>query len=126
VGDELVADWVKKVGKNSSDNEDKAEGRKDNSAFCNEDKKQEPHPFANAMAEKFGADPAWVMENFCGGYSMGAIMLALRTKAINGANPNDILAKRSEGLGWGAIWKELKMIGNEREANTPPGQLKKP
>jgi hypothetical protein len=53
-------------------------------------------------------------------------MLALRTKAINGANPDVTLAKRSEGLGWGAIWKELKMIGNEREAKSPPGLLKKP
>lgn len=126
VGEELVAEWVKKVGRNSSDNEDKAEGRKDNSAWCNADKKQEAHPFATAMAEKFEADPAWVMKNFCDGYSMGAIMLALRTQAINGADPDKILALRAEGLGWGAIWKDLKMIGNEREAKTPPGLLKKP
>jgi len=126
VGEELVADWVRKVGRNSSENEDKAEGRKDNSAYCNADKKQEPHPFANAMAEKYDADPAWVMENFCNGYSMGAIMLALKTQAINGADPDDILSMRSEGQGWGAIWKELKMIGSERDAKTPPGLLKKP
>jgi hypothetical protein len=126
VGIGLVADWVKKIGKGSSENEDRAEGRKDNSAWCNADKKQEAHPFAKVLAEKYGANPTWVMQNFCDGYSMGAIMLALKTHAINGANPDDILSKRADGLGWGAIWKELKMIGSEREAKTPPGQLKKP
>lgn len=124
-GETLMADWVKKVGKNTSDNEDKAEGRKDNSAYCNDDKKQDPHPFAEALAEKFDADPSWVMENFCNGYSMGAIMLALKTEAITGADPEVLLGMRAE-MGWGAIWKELKLIGSEREAKTPPGQLKKP
>jgi len=127
-GDVLMAEWVRKVGKNSAENEDKAEGRKDNSAYCNTDKKQVPHPMAAALAEKFEADPELVMEKFCGGYSMGAIMLALKTQTIigNAADWEEILAQRGEGDGWGAIWKELKMIGNERDAKTPPGQLKKP
>lgn len=125
-GDEFMAEWVKKIGKNSADNEEKSEGKKDNSAYCDAEKKQEDHPLAAALEEKFGADPAWVMDQFCGGYSMGAIMLALKTQSISGADPDEILAKRAEGQGWGAIWKELKMIGNERDAKTPPGQLKKP
>jgi hypothetical protein len=126
VGDELVADWVRKVGRNSAENEDKAEGRKDNSAYCNAGKKQDPHPFALALAEKFDADPSWVMQNFCDGYSMGAILLALKTGSIKDIDPDDILAMRAGGMGWGAVWKELKMIGSEREAKTPPGWLKKP
>jgi hypothetical protein len=125
-GDELLAEWVRKVGGKSSENEEKSEGKKDNSAYCNPDKKQDAHPMAAALAEKYGADPAWVMDNFCGGYSMGAIMLALKTQTITGADPDEMLELRSEGQGWGAIWKELKMIGNERDAKTPPGLLKKP
>ena len=125
-GDDLIAEWVKKIGKKSSEYENETEGKKDNSAYCDASKKQDPHPMAAALAEKYGADPAWVMDNFCNGYSMGAIMLALKTQAINGADPDETLSKRAEGQGWGAIWKELKMIGNERDAKTPPGQLKKP
>jgi hypothetical protein len=131
LGGELTAEWVKKVGKNSADNEDKAEGRKDNSAYCNADKKQEPHPMAAALAVKYGVEPTWVMDNFCGGYSMGAIMLALKTGDLKDTEEdleeyaNGILAQRAEGQGWGAIWKDLNMIGSERDAKTPPGLLKK-
>lgn len=126
-GEDLIAEWIKKIGKDSSEYEDEAEGKKDNSAYCDAEKKQEPHPMASALAEKFDTNPEWVMDHFCGGYSMGAIMLALKTQAINNETVADeILAKRANGQGWGAIWKELKMIGSEREAKTPPGQLKKP
>lgn len=122
----LLADWVRKIGKDASEDEDAAEGSKRNSAYCDADKKQEPHPLATSLAERFDVTPAWVMEKFCGGYSMGAIMLALKTHAINGADADELLEKRAGGQGWGAIWQELKMIGHEKDVKTPPGLLKKP
>ena len=40
-------------------------------------------------------------------------------------DPAALLAKRASGQGWGAIWKDLKLIGNEKDVKTPPGQLMK-
>ncbi len=105
--------------------EDTSEGSKaTDSAYCNGDK-TEPHPMAAALAERYDVTTEWVMGYFCDGYGMGAIMLALRTQQINGADPDALLAQRAEGKGWGVIWKELKMIGSEADVHTPPGQLKK-
>jgi len=123
----MVADWVREVGAGESNDEDAAEGSKaNNSAYCNGDKQQHPHPFATALAEKYGVTTDWVMGYFCSGYGMGAIMLALKTHEINGADANALLAQRASGQGWGAIWQDLKMIGNEKDVQTPPGLLKKP
>jgi hypothetical protein len=121
----LVADWVKKVVSEPAD-EDTAEGGKAaNAAFCADGKKQAPHPMAVVLAEKYGVTTDWVMENYCKGYSIGAIMLALKTHQISGASADDLLARRSGGEGWGAIWQEQHMIGNEKDANPHPGLLKK-
>jgi len=123
----LAAEWVKKTGAGASDDENAPEGSKaNNAAYCKSNGKQTPHPMASALAEKFGVSTDWVMGYFCNGYGMGAIMLALKTQQINGADPGVMLAQRASGQGWGAIWQELKMIGNERDVQTPPGLLKKP
>jgi hypothetical protein len=70
----------------------------------------------------------WVMEYFCDGYGMGQIMLALKTSELEGieTNPDSLLAERANGVGWGNIWKNMGLIGSEREGHSPPGLLKKP
>jgi len=112
----------------TEDDQDEAEGKRDNSAFCTEGKQDKPHPLAPALAERYGADEAWVMDTFCDGYSIGAIMLALKTSQLDGvtASPDELLAGRSEGVGWGALWKDMGLIGSEKNGHSPPGLLKKP
>jgi hypothetical protein len=129
-----VAESVKVVGQGGDDtekeekNEDKAEGEKDNSAFCAEDKQEKNHPLAAKLSEHYDVEEEWVMEKICDGYSVGAIMLALKTSQLDGVDttPEELLAGRADGVGWGQIWKELKLIGAEKNGNSPPGQLKKP
>lgn len=126
----ILADSIKEVGKGSDDDNDEVEneteGSKDNSAYCADEKQEDSHPLANKIAERFGVAEEWVMSYLCDGYSIGAIMLALKTSEINGVDPVTLLAGRSQGQGWGQIWKELGLIGGEREGHSPPGQLKKP
>jgi len=114
--------------KPDNDNENKPEGGKDNSAFCAEDKQDKPHPFAPIMAERYGVTEESVTEYFCQGYSIGAIMLALKTSQMDGADvdPSELLANRAAGNAWGQIWKGLNLIGNEKDGNSPPGLLNKP
>src|SRR5512137_1816828 len=83
----IAADWVKKVNPDEVDEEDAPEGSKaENSAYCDPSKKQQPHPMAAALAEKYDVTTEWVMGYFCDGFGMGQIMLALKTHQINGAD----------------------------------------
>jgi len=124
-----VAVSIKEVGPGSEDDDesDDREGFQDNSAYCAEGKKDEPHPLAPKLAERYVVSEEWVMEKFCEGYSIGAIMLAIKTSQTEGvsATPDELLAKREAGTGWGLIWKGLKLIGSEKEGHSPPGLLKK-
>jgi hypothetical protein len=54
-------------------------------------------------------------------------MLAIKTSQLEGvtATPDDLLISRAGGNGWGQIWKELGLIGSERDGHSPPGLLKK-
>jgi hypothetical protein len=138
----LVIDSIKKVGNGSGNDDnankgngngddedkDKPEGFQDNSAFCAEDKQDKPHPLVPKLAERYGVSEEWVMEKFCEGYSIGAIMLAIKTSQMEGATatPNELLTNRAAGNGWGLIWKELGLIGSEKNGHSPPGLLKKP
>ena len=136
MGGAWLAISIKQVGggndKGNNDdkdkNKEKNEGFKDNSAFCAEGKQEKPHPLAPKMAERFGVTEEMVMGYFCEGYSMGAIMLAIKTRQLEGMTdtPGDLLASRAAGNGWGQIWKELGLIGNEKEGHSPPGLLKRP
>ncbi len=96
-----------------------------NSAFCSGKKQGQPHPLALKLSKKYGVSADWVMGHYCQGDSLGAIMLALKTGQINGADPGSLLAQRAAGQGWGAIWQGLGLIGSEKAVKTPPGQLKK-
>ena len=125
-----VAVSIKKVGPGSEDDDEveKPEGFRVNSAFCAEGKQDKPHPLAPKIAQRYGVSEEWVMEKFCEGYSIGAIMLAIKTSQIEGmiATPDELLANRAAGTGWGLIWKELGLIGSEKNGHSPPGLLKKP
>ena len=128
-GDSMEAEWVKQVSKGSgkNDNQDKPEGKKDNSAFCAEDKQDKPHPLVAKVDERFDVpEKGWVMEHFCAGYGMGAIMLALKTSELDSADPGELLEARALGQGWGQIWKDKGLIGSEKEGQSPPGLLKRP
>ena len=114
--------------KETKDKENYVEGDKDNSAFCADDKQEKLHPLAAKLSERYGVTGEWVMGYICDGYSVGAIMLALKTSEMDGidSDPADLLAGRADGDAWGNIWKELGLIGNEKEGHSPPGLLKKP
>jgi RNase P/RNase MRP subunit p29 len=131
----IEADSIKLVGKGSqdedSDNDDDQEtpkGSRQNSAFCADGKQVKPHPLAPKLAERYGVTEDWVMDRFCEGYSIGAIMLAIRTSQLEGVTvtPDELLADRAAGNGWGFIWKELGLIGSEKNGHSPPGWLKRP
>jgi len=136
-GGNWVAQSIKQLGKgNNESNEDENEvdddemgdGSKLNSAYCAEGKQEKPHPLAAKMAQRYGVSEDWIMGYFCEGYGMGQIMLAIKTSQIDGidVDPESLLAERSNGVGWGNIWKNMKLIGSEREGHSPPGLLKKP
>lgn len=127
----VIAESIKLLGKgNDKDgsDEDQAEAGKGNSAYCADGKQEKPHPLAARLAERYGVTEAWVMEYFCDGYGMGQIMLALKTGEIEGieADPESLLSERAKGVGWGVIWKDLGLIGSEKDGDSPPGSLKKP
>jgi len=127
----VMADSIKLVGNGNDqddNDEDQSEIGKGNSAFCADDKQENPHPLAARIAERYEVTESWVMEHFCAGYGMGQIMLALKTGEIEGieTDPESLLTNRSNGVGWGNIWKNLGLIGSEREGHSPPGLLKKP
>jgi hypothetical protein len=116
----------------STDSDEEAEGSKANSAYCDPEKQDKPHPFAVKIAAKaaeFGfveVDEEWVMERFCDGVGMGQIMLAVKTSAkVEGKLPDDLLTQRKEGSGWGKIWQELKLVGSEKSTEVPVGELKR-
>jgi len=118
-------------GEDGDDDDDemgKPEGFKDNSAFCADGKQENPHPLAPKIAERLGETEEWVMDRFCEGYSIGAIMLAIKTSQMDGmtSSPHDLLVERAAGNGWGLIWKGLGLIGCKKEGQSPPGLLKKP
>ena len=129
VGDSIEAEWVKQVGKGrgKNDDQDKPEGKKDNSAFCDVGKQDEPHPLVAKVRARFDVpEKGWVMHYFCDGYGMGAIMLALKTSKLGGGKPEVLLEERSNGKGWGQIWKDIGLIGSEKEGHSPLGLLNRP
>jgi hypothetical protein len=130
----IQADSIKLLGRGSQQVDDDDEGEeqepegfRENSAFCAEGKQDRPHPLAPKLAERFGVSEEWVMERYCDGYSIGAIMLAIKTSQITGvpADADELLSERAAGNGWGQIWKGLGLIGSEKNGHSPPGLLKK-
>jgi len=127
----IVADFVKQVGargkKGKPGDADLPEGSKDNSAFCGGEVQVKSHPLALKIAERYGMAEEDFMGYFCDGYSIGAIMLALKTSQLDGSgDPDVLLALRGEGEPWGHIWKEGGLIGKYKTWDTPPGLLNRP
>ena len=125
---DLIAQWVKQVG--PDDDEEKLEdGEKTfKNSFCTGEKATN-HPLAAKIVAKYGesaaVDEEQIMTWFCEGHSFGQIMLALTTHILDGSDPAEVLAAKKDGQGWGKIWKDKGLIGNEREG-MPPGWVKKP
>ena len=67
------------------------------------------------------------MDYFCDGYSIGAVMLALKTSQLDGSgDPTPLLESRARGNPWGHIWKNSSLIGKDKLWNSPPGLLNRP
>jgi len=130
-GSTWIAETIKLVGNGkdkANKNEENPEGFKTNSAYCADGKQEKPHPLAPKIAERFGVSEEVVMGHFCEGFSIGAIMLAIKTSQLDNvtATLDELLASRAGGTPWGLIWKELHLIGSEKDGHSPPGLLKKP
>ncbi|MCB2213886.1 hypothetical protein KQH50_00685 [bacterium] len=121
-----VAKTIKVVG-NGDDDIENPDGFELNSAFCAEDKKTESHPLAGKIAERFGVSEEDVMTYYCQGFSIGEIMLAIKTSQMEGVDASfeELLANREDGNAWGLIWQDMGLVGWEKNEKSPPGQLKK-
>jgi hypothetical protein len=124
---EWIARTVKVLGQGDDDLNEMG-SFEDNSAYCSEDKKDTPHPLAIKIAERYDVSEEMVMTYYCQGYSIGQIMLAIKTSQLEGVevSPETILDNLESGIAWGLIWKDMGLIGWEKNGNSPPGQLKKP
>lgn len=129
------ADWVKPA--DDEDLEDveepteteeladaEAGGWGEGGVYCNGGKEND-HPVAAKIAEKYGVTTEWVMSYVCDGQGFGSVMLALKTQELGGGSADEALGKRKDGQGWGQIWKEQGLVGNDKADSPPPGQLKK-
>ena len=96
-----------------------------NRAYCDPNQLGVYHPLSEKLAQRYGVTPEWVTGYYCDGQSMGGIMLALKTAQMKGVDAEGLMARYANGEGWGHIWKELGLIGSEKDVKTPPGQLKK-
>jgi hypothetical protein len=125
-GDEWIAGTVKVLGQGDDDT-DELGNFADNSAYCSDDKKNSPHPLAIKIAERYGVSEEMVMTYYCQGYSIGQIMLAIKTSQLEGVevSPETLLDNLDSGIAWGLIWKDMGLIGWEKNGNSPPGQLNK-
>lgn len=82
------------------------------------------HPMVSRLSERYGVDEVKIRGWFCSGFGFGEIMLALQTASTTGLTPDEYLAVRGSGLGWGQIWKMDGLVLAESDA-LPPGQAKK-
>lgn len=116
----ILAEWVKL----ELDEDEGDEGGKAESAYCSGEK-ETPHPVAIVLANRFDKDVEDIMGYFCDGFGIGQIYLALKTELITGVDYGELLGSRTEGKGWGEIWKELGYKSKSKDdAKTPPGQDK--
>jgi hypothetical protein len=85
--------------------------------FCTQS--EDPHPFGDRLAERYGTDYETLQAWFCDGFGWGQIMLALQTSQVTGGDPGELLEARSGGEGWGQIWQGLGLIGRPDHAGPP-------
>jgi hypothetical protein len=77
------------------------------------------HPVGSRIALRYEVEYTVVMSWFCDGYGFGQIMLALETSKVTSdteqyKTPEDLLALRTYGFGWGEIWKDMEFIGRPK------------
>jgi len=135
-----LADFMKAIGngrgqgvdddgapEEADDDQGEGGGNRENNAFCADGKQVAPHPLAPKIAERYGVSETMVMDYYCSGFSIGAIMLAIKTSQLEGVNSDvaTLLGSREGGKGWGQIWQEMGLIGSGKEGHSPPGLLKK-
>jgi hypothetical protein len=93
-------------------------GSRADSAVCSGEKQ---HPVIQGIADTYGASYEEVLGYFCdGSFGLGEIMLAYETANATGGSVGDLLGQKGQGNGWGKVWKELGLIGNERDGGPPP------
>ena len=106
------------------DEEGEEDSDGDGGAWCNGSKGEEVHPVAEKIAEKYadlGYDTEWVMEQKCGGFGFGNVMLALQTEQAEkekgeegqGRTADELLEEKKGGKGWGQIWKDDGLVETE-------------
>jgi hypothetical protein len=104
---------------------EEVEGEEDEeNFFCTADPEEYQHPVAAGIAELYGIEYDEVMLHFCeevdlgdgddAGFGFGQIMLAYET-----GDPNEALALRMSGMGWGEIWQLMGKIGKPDKAGPP-------
>jgi hypothetical protein len=110
----------------AGDNDGLPEGSNDNSAYCASD--VEPHPLVAIMSDRYDVAEENVSRYFCDGYSIAAIMMALKTSKIDGVNFDwsDLLALLADGYSWGQVWEQIGLIDYELEGHSPTGLLTSP
>ncbi|HML24464.1 MAG TPA: thrombospondin type 3 repeat-containing protein [Aggregatilinea sp.] len=78
------------------------------------------HPVATALAAEFDLDYDVVMGWHCQGFGFGEIARALLiSEQSDGTTPDDLLAEKAGGLGWGEIVKEYDV----QPSSLAPGRV---
>lgn len=126
-GGEWIAVSVKLLSHQNTEKKQETYEYRFTNAYCVDGKKETNHPLAAKIAERYGIDEETMMTYYCQGYSIGEIMLALKTSQMEGIEVSfeDILAGLDGPDAWGQIWQDMGLIGWEKNGTPPPGQLKK-
>jgi hypothetical protein len=107
---------------------DQPEGSKDNGYYCSEDNQDQPHPLVSSIAERYNVKAEEVEGYFCGGYSIGAIMMALQTGDIEDVEVDwsEFLAYLADGYLWDQIWENIGLIDNDQGEQSVAGLVIEP
>ena len=126
-GGEWIAVSVKLLSHQNTEKKHETYEYRFTNAYCVDGKKETNHPLAAKIAERYGIDEETMMTYYCQGYSIGEIMLALKTSQMEGVEVSfeDILAGLDGPDAWGQIWQDMGLIGWEKNGTPPPGLLKK-
>ena len=126
-GGEWIAGTVKVLEQQNTEEVQETNEYRFTNAYCVDGMKETNHPLAAKIAERYGVTEDMVMTYFCQGYSIGEIMLAIKTSQMEGVEmtPEEILDNLESNDAWGLLWQDMKLIGSEKDGKSPPGQLKK-
>jgi len=78
------------------------------------------HPVGSRIAQRYGVPYEQVMTWFCQDHmGFGEIMLALQTAKVTAEAPDEVVAERITGTGWGNIWLNRGLIGKNKKKVAP-------